>query len=130
MTAGASCQAAALHRPMVSVDPNAAIAHRGRAGVTVFAGACASRCGGGFFDNSVDCIRQPIRDEISSKSSREMTLEGSRRASGQSRSSFGLGGPQIVAAGWLARTGTRFLWLGRLYLARFRDARESGSGIV
>jgi hypothetical protein len=37
-----------------------------------------------FFDNPVDCIRQPRRDEISIDSSRQLTLEGSRRASGQS----------------------------------------------
>jgi hypothetical protein len=63
-----------------------------------------------FFDNPVDCIRQPKRDEISRDSSRQITLEGSRRASGQFRNARSGWSPGHKAAGWLARTGTRFWW--------------------
>ena len=63
-----------------------------------------------FFDNPVDCIRQPKRDEISKDSSRQITLEGSRRASGRFCNARPGWSPGHLAAGWLARTGTRFGW--------------------
>jgi hypothetical protein len=55
---------------MASVDEREAIPAAGRVEAVLVLPVQPSLDVGRFFDNSVDCIRQPIRDEISRESSR------------------------------------------------------------
>ena len=106
---GQAARRAVLNRPMASVELGEAtppLVVRGRAG---FTGATITDWRR-LFDNSVVCIRQPNTRRDKSRIVALITLEGSRRASGRScyaRSGWSL---DHQAAGWLARTGTRFSW--------------------